>query len=424
MKKALSLVLIIAMVFGLAACSRTANIINTDTNNVVPTDPNSIAGTYRILVWCPDEACVIFTKQIADFNASNGHGIIIDAVVSGMPVDSAEGSFPTDLSEGPDLFIFSQEQLDTLIKRGIIDELGDEAAKFIIDSNDATAVSAASIGEKLYAYPLTSDLGYVMYYNKSIIPESDIDSLEKILADCKTAGRELSMMADTGRGLVSFFFATGCVSEWETDEEMVCTEVNDSFDSPAGLTAAKALYMLEKSGCYRYSDNPTSFSSGSAVVIAGLDAYREAREILGEDLGVADLPSFSVGGEAYHMSSFSGCKLLGIKHQDDEKAVNVLNQLAQFLADYDRQMERVSTLGWGPSDLKAQGTDTVKSNAAFAALMEQNSYAKVEGHIHITWWTIAKSLAARIAESDGSDAQLQEALDKYEAAVEELINED
>ncbi len=426
MKKAIAFALVLALLLSLSACvPGVNNVINTNTNNssntAVQNDVNTLAGTYRIVVWCPVDAAYLIVKQIADFNASNGHGIIIEATVENKTVEEAGASFPAELSEAPDLFVFSQADLSALVRSGAVDALSETAAKNVRDSSDANAAAAAGIGESIYAYPLTSDGGYVMYYNKSVIPESDTDSLEKLLADCAEAEQSFSMMAGTARGLVSFFFGTGCVSAFETDEDGNVTGINDTFNSAGGMAAAKALYALVSSEYFKSSDNPSSLVSQSAAVISDMGALMEAREVLGEDLGVADLPSFAAGGASFHMGSFSGCKLLGVKHQEDARAANVLGQLAQFLAEYDRQMERFKTLGWGPSNLKAQGTDAVKSNAAVAALAEQNRYAVLEGQTNAQWWEAAQKLASDIADSDGSDEALQEALDSYTDSLNSLL---
>ena len=74
MKKVLALVLALCMVIGLAACGgggNTAPANNTPANNSSNTTPASeIAGTYKVLVWCPAEAKELTTKQIEAFVAA------------------------------------------------------------------------------------------------------------------------------------------------------------------------------------------------------------------------------------------------------------------------------------------------------------------------------------------------------------------
>ena len=53
------------------------------------------------------------------------------------------------------------------------------------------------MGGSLYAYPLTADNGYFLYYNKAYFSEEDIQSLERMLelaersasGDCSDASR-------------------------------------------------------------------------------------------------------------------------------------------------------------------------------------------------------------------------------------------
>ncbi|MBR5432255.1 MAG: hypothetical protein IK119_07750, partial [Bacteroidales bacterium] len=153
----------------------------------------------------------------------------------------------------------------------------------------------------------------------------------------------------------------------------------------------------------------------------GTWAYDHIKGVLGDNMGVADLPSFEVDGKEYHMGSYNGCKLMGVKPQTDAKKGAALHLLAQFLTDYDRQMERFNELAWGPANLKAQADDKVKANPGLAALLKQNAYSQPQGQIHGSWWDIAKVIADDVKNTDGSDAQLQAALDNYNKKINDLF---
>ena len=431
MKKVLAIVLVLCMVIGLAACgggSTPAN--NTPANNTPAnnTPASEIAGTYKVLVWCPAEAKALTTKQIEDFNKSNTMGIVIEATVNEMSESEAGTQVLNDVSAGPDLYFFAQDQLARLVQGAGIAKLGEAASKKVKEENDKAAVAAASTGDQLYAYPLTSDNGYFMYYDKSVIKEEDLGSLEKLIEACKAAGKRFSMETDTSAWYIaSFFFGTGCVSEWTTDKDGIFTSVNDTFNSPQGLIAAKGLYKLQSAkDVHVSSSNVADFSANpaSAIVVSGTWAYNDVKKILGDNMGATELPSFNVDGKDYHMGSFNGCKLLGVKPQTDVKKGAALNQLAQFLTDYDHQTERFNELGWGPANIKAQQNDAVKNNAAQVAINAQNQYATVQGQIHGSWWDIAKVIGTDVGNSDGSDAGLQKALDNYKAAIDELFKID
>lgn len=71
-----------------------------------------------------------------------------------------------NIDEVADVFAFADDQLLTLAAAGVITPLKD--ADQIREENYENTVQAASINEKLYAYPMTADNGYYMYYNKNI----------------------------------------------------------------------------------------------------------------------------------------------------------------------------------------------------------------------------------------------------------------
>jgi len=222
---------------------------------------------------------------------------------------------------------------------------------------------------------------------------------------------------------VAFMFATGCVSEWTTDAEANFVSVNDTFNSEAGLIALKGMQKLLKSPAYNSSSAGADFAAAvpSAVVISGTWAANDVKAALGDNYAAADLPSFTVDGKSYHLASFSGNKLMGVKPQLDAKKGAVLQKLALFLTDEACQMERFNQFGWGPSNLNAQATDAVKADAALSALAAQSAYATPQGNIHGSWWDISKVYAVA-AKAATTDAELQAALQAYQDSINGLFS--
>ena len=70
-------------------------------------------------------------------------------------------------------------------------------------------VEAASVGSTLYAYPLTADNGYFLYYNKAYLKEQDIKTLDRILEVAETEGKLFAMDWSSAWYLYSFFGNTG-----------------------------------------------------------------------------------------------------------------------------------------------------------------------------------------------------------------------
>ncbi len=410
MKKALALLLALAMVFALAACGGSGS--GTKAGD---------GGSYDIVVWVPELAVDLTKQQIADFNASNEYGINFNATVEPVSEAVAANNMVTDVEAGGDIFFFAQDQFARLVQAGALNKLGAEAAETVKAANDAGAVKAATSGEEMFAYPLTADNGYYMYYDKSVIPEEDVDSLEKLIEDTEKAGKYFAFEAETSAWYIaSWFFATGCVSEWITDNDGKFISIKDTFNSPEGLIAAKGLKKLVDSPMHLSSSSASEFSSGAAIVVSGIWDYETAKGILGDNLGVTDLPSFNVDGKDYHLGSFNGCKLLGVKPQADAAKGAALHLLAQYLTGEKAEMERFDTLSWGPANLADQASEAVQANPGLVALALQAPYSVPQGNIEGSWWDIAKVIGDDVKAAT-DEAGLQAALDNYAAKIDAVF---
>ena len=426
MKKILALVLALVMALSMVACGSKDNTPAPSAEPAPAAEPattgGELAGTYDITVWCADAIVDLTKQQIADFNANNEDGITFNATVEAVGEGDAATQMITDVEAGGDIFCFAQDQFARLVQAGALSKLGVQASQVVSEANDAGVVAAATIGSDLYAYPLTSDNGYFMYYDKSVIPEEDLDSLEALIADCEAAGKYFSMETDTSAWYIaSFFFGTGCVSEWETDDDGKFISVKDTFNSPEGLIAVKGMKKLVDSPMYLSSSDGAGFDSGCAVVVTGTWAYDTVSGILGDNLGATDLPSFEVDGKTYHMGSFNGCKLMGVKPQTDAVKAAALHKLAQYLSGEAAQMERFNAVAWGPSNLVDQADPAVQANPGLAALLMQNQYSVPQGQIHGSWWDIAKVIGTDV-ENATDEAGLQAALDNYKNSISALFN--
>ncbi len=423
MKKALSIILALAMTLCLfAGCQPSDGTTagnNPGTNGNTPNE-QPLKGTYEIKVWVAKEIAELTKTQIDNFNKTNTDGITINATVEAVGEGDAATQMTTDVENGADIFCFAQDQTMRLIQAGALAKLGVAAADFVKKNNAAGAVAAVTSDNNQYAYPLTADNGYFMYYDKSVVKEESIDSLTKILADCKAAGKYFSMEAETSAWYIaSWFFATGCHSEWTMEGDNF-KAVDDDFNSDKGLIAVKGLKELYDSGMHNSSSQADVFSKDSAVLVSGTWVYNDVKSQLGDNMGVADLPSFTVDGKDYHMGSYAGYKLMGVKPTADTTRQAVLHKLAQYLTGKDCQLERFNANAWGPSNLDAQADEAVKSNAALSALAEQNKYSTIQGQIHGSWWDIAKVIGTNVKAAT-DEAGLKQALADYETSIKAVF---
>lgn len=415
----------LALTMSLAACGN--NDAGTDGSGANggggSSDNSSLAGTYDITVWVSesDGIAELTQTQIKRFCDANP-GIVINATVEGVSESNSASNMITDVESGADLYCFAQDQLTRLVEAGALVKLGQQTSETVKSLNTEVGVKAASVGNELYCFPLTQDNGYFMYYDKSVIKAEHLGSLEDILADCEASGKYFSMEAETSAWYVaSFFFATGCKSDWTQDTTGKFTSVDDNFNSAEGLIAMKGMEKLVKSPWYMSSSDASDFAKGSAVVVCGTWGSKAAKESLGDNYAVAELPSFTVDGQTYHMGSYSGCKLMGVKPQADAAKGAVLQQLALYLTNAECSLERYDVQGWGPANMEAREADKVKNDEALMAFDAQFPYSVAQGSIHGSWWDIAKLLATNAKEAN-TDADLQKALEDYEATIQALFS--
>ncbi len=422
MSKILSLVLAVLMIAAVfASCTLPEGPTNTTTtpNNDNPANPNAeLAGTYDITMWVSEIEGVAdqFKAQIDAFEAANP-GIIINASIEGVTEGDAGSKVVNDVATAPDIYCFAQDQLARLVQAAALAAPGKNAQETIKANNDAGSVAAASVAGTIYAYPMTSDNGYYMYYDTSIISEEEAEDLAAIVAACEGADKKFRYALENAWYTASFFFATGCKSNWTMDAEGKFNAVDDTFNSAEGIAAMKGMQILAKSSCY---DSNADIFTDAAVVITGIWNAGAAADHFGENLGATDLPSFTVDGQPYHLGSYTGNKLMGVKPQSDAKRQAVLSLLAQYLTGEECQNQRFESFEWGPSNLKAQASEAVQANASLAALAKQNAFGQPQGQIHGGWWDIAKVLGAD-AKNAADDAALQTALNNYDAAIERIL---
>lgn len=417
MRKIMTLVLAVAMIVTcFAACGG-----NSTTNNpAAGTNAADVdlTGTYKITMWVSEKEGVAdqFKQQIAAFEAANP-GIKIEASIEGVTEADAGSKIVNDVATAPDLYCFAQDQLARLVQAQALAKPGKGAAETIKTNNDAGSVAAATVAGELYAYPMTSDNGYYMYYDKSIISDEDAESLEKIIAACEANNKVFRFALENAWYTASFFFATGCKSNWTMNEKGEFSSVEDTINSAEGLIAMKGMQKLAQSKCY---DNNADVFTDAGVVITGIWAAGDAAAHFGDNLGATDLPSFEVDGKSYHLGSYTGNKLMGVKPQTDSKRAAVLSKLAQYLTGKECQTQRFESFEWGPSNKEAQASDKVQANISLAALAKQGEYGVPQGQIHGSWWDIAKVLGAE-AKAAKSDDDLKTALTEYKAAIDGLF---
>lgn len=441
-KRLMAMGLAAVMTAGMAGCgssSSTSSTASSSAGDVVSTTDSAAASTAdstaaasstssvatetvgngskgTIKVWVADAAVDFTTQEIQQFVKDNSAAA--DYTFSVEPVGEADAAtnMITDVNSGADVYGFAQDQLARLVSAGALETVADENIDTVKSDNDSGAVSAATVGDTLYAYPLTSDNGYFLYYDKSVV--TDPSDLDKILSDCAAAKKNFYMEINNGWYQTAFFFGTGCKLTYDTDKDGNFTKCDVDYASDAGVEALKEIIKVQSSSAFQNGSSAGDATNVGAIVDGTWDAAT-VKKLFGDNYACAKLPSWTgTDGKTYQMSGFSGYKLLGVKPQEDDDKLAVCDDLAKYLSSEEVQLARYQAIGWGPSNLKDQQSSDVQSDEALKALNEQMQYDIPQGNYPNDYWDLAKSLGDDIIQgkitSSTSDSDLKSTLQKFQ----------
>lgn len=388
--------------------------------------PTTQTETIEIKLWVSSSEGVAayFEQQVAAFKTAHPE-YNINVTIEPMSEGDAGGQVLKDVATAPDMYCFAQDQIASLVQGGGLAPLGSAASATVKAENDAGSVGAATVGEKIYAYPMTSDNGYFLYYDSRYISDEQAKTWEGIVEACKAAGKKVAYnLGEAWRGS-GFAFAQPvgggdalCYSTWTYSADgKNPIALDDTFNSDNGVIAMKGLNALATSGVWVDS---TDFT-GTAAVVDGVWASNNAVGAYGDYMKATKLPTFTVDGAKYQTGSFSGYKLIGCKPQTDEKKAEICNALALYLTSAEAQLQRYYEFGWGPSNLTAQANQDVKDDILLTALLEQNVYSVPQGVIPNDWWAEAVALYTGCAEVGKTEADFRDLLATYEEKVNALV---
>lgn len=410
----------------------------TSADNTESTHPSAkLDGDFEIKVWCADAAQALTEAQLDKFKTAHPEANF-DFTVEAVGEGDAAGNMVSDVEAGADLFFFAQDQLASLVAAGALSRIGGSVADVIKHDNDNSAVAAATLGDDLYAFPVTSDNGYFAYYDKSVIKDPAVlENQTDLIAAVKAAGKKIYFEGTSAWYNMAYLTAAGAHSTFTVKDKKFIA-YDDTYNSAQGLIGAKGLKeLVTESGVFVNSSsastgfagattdkdgNPVA-AGGAAVVVSGTWDLAKTQELLGDNIGCTDLWSFKVDGTDYHLRSFSGNKLIGVKPQEDAKKAAALNALALYLSGKECQTERFEQLKWGGSNRELQATDAYKSNIGLAALAEQSKYATPQGQYPNGWWNMAGAISSSIETlgAGATDEQLQGVLSTYASGLDSLI---
>ena len=353
MKKIIALLLAVMMIVGMfAGCGKKAEAIT-------------------LKVWAPQEDhgddAKWLNQMLKKFEAAHPeYKITWELGVCGE--GDAKTLVATDASAAGDVYMFANDQIGELLNAGALAKLGGEYAEYVKNNYSATYINSVTFNGDIYGFPMTCNTWF-MYYNKSLVSEEDVKSLEALLEKGTVA---FPMTTAWYNG--ALFLGNGGTLFGESGADAAA---GIQFGGEAGYAAA--LKMVELMAHPNFVDDAdskgnTGLKDGSVVAyFNGSWEYTNqdktgVYDVLGENLGAAALPTVTIDGKAVNLKSLAGSKAVGVNpHCKNPKAAM---ELAAFLASAEAQLARFEIRGITPAVSSLASNEKVLASAVAKAEME------------------------------------------------------
>lgn len=371
---------------------------------------DTVHGTVSLTVWGAEEDRELLSEITEGFKSEYSSLANFNITIAAQSESGCKDVLLADPLGGADVFTFADDQLGSLAAAGVLMPI--ENAERVRAENLSSAVTAASVNGIMYAYPITSDNGYFLYYNKAYLSDDDVQRLDTILNVADQRGKNFTMDWSSAWYVYSFFGGTGMTvglnedgvtnyCTWNSTEGEI--KGTDVLDAMTRISGHRSFLSIGDSGFIEGAEN------GS--VIAGISgAWNSERlsEIWGGDLGAAKLPTYSCGGKQVQMASFSGSKLVGVNAYSKEH--EWAEKLAEWISNEKNQALRFEMRGQIPSNTNAAKADSVKNSPVAAAVMEQAEYSQLQ-RVGERFWTPPAEVALCIYADNPPGADFQRMLD-------------
>mgnify|MGYP000387098397 CR=1 FL=1 len=312
----------------------------------------------------------------------------------------AKDTVLTDPTAAADVYAFADDQLNELVQAGALQEVQLNADD-IKSRNTAASVDAATLNGKLYAYPLTADNGYFMFYDKSFFTEDDVKSLDTMMEKAAAAGKKVSMDVANGWYLYSFYAGAGLnLSLADDGVNTVC-----NWNEAPGADVTQAVIDICKNpGFLALKDEEFTGKLKDGTLVAGVNGTwraNDAAEVWGDNYAACKLPTYTLNGEQVQMASFSGFKLIGVNPHSANVGAAML--LADYVTNEENETLRFQQRAQGPSNTNALAA---ASSPALTAVVAQSEYANLQ-RVGGNYWASAETLGQICVNGnpDGKDPQ-------------------
>ncbi len=391
-------------------------------------DPNAV----KLTVWV-SEADRAFATQVAnDFKAANPekkYTIVID--IQGE--NDAATRVLNDVENAADVYSCLNDQLSKLLNGDALAQIAGERLERIKAVNSKSAIDSvtATLGSKtgVYGMPYT-DNTFFLYYNKSVLTETDVQSIDGILSKCDGNKKFAFPMTD-GWYTSSFYFGKNLGYEITYNDNLAETSIACDFDNATGEQVTQAMWQLVQDSRVKADADDSKitagFHDGSIIAaVSGIWNRTTIESYLGDGFAAAKLPTYTfakgtASEEQVQLVPFAGYKLMGVNNYSKHKTDAM--DFAEFYTNRENQIKHFEMRGFVPTDESARQDERVQSDVCAKAITAQLAHAKTQKDVPSTLWVPLQGLGSAMitgAQSGNFDlkAQLKACVDAIETTTQ------
>lgn len=374
------------------------------------------SGAVELTMWSEAANFDLLNTMIENFKAEHSGEVDLKVNLVENADANVRGDVLNDVHNAPDLFVMVDDQLTDLVGGGALEPVPNQEE--VKQANLEDAVSAASVRDTLYAYPMTADNGYFLYYDKRYLNETDVQTLDGILAVAAANQKKFTMDWTSGWYMYAFFGCTGL--EFGINEDGITNYCNWNATEGdiKGTDIAQALLAIGANPGFK-SCLDTEFLEGvkDGSVIAGVSGVWNAVEVQqawGGDYGAVKLPTYTCGGKQVQMSSFKGYKMIGVNYYSKHKGWAL--KLADYLTNEENQKLRLEVRNQGPSNVNVASSELVENIPAIQAVIAQAEYGKLQ-RVGNSYWNPFMDFGEMMATGNLKGMELQDVMDMLASGI-------
>lgn len=322
------------------------------------------AVTTTLTVWGPSEdqaeesgawlqtMCDQFNEAHPNWDITFEYGVCAEG--------DAKTTVTQDVEGAADVYMFANDNLTDLIAANGIAKLGGQTAEAVQSTNSQEIVDSVSVDDSIYGVPFTTNTWF-MFYDKSVFSEDDVKNLDTMLEKGK-----VSFPLTNSWYIASFYVANGCTlfGEDGTDEA-----AGIDFSGEKGTQVTDYLVDLVANPNFTNDADGAGLSglrdgSINAIFSGSWDAAA-VKEALGDNYGVAQLPTITINGEEKQMKSFAGSKAIGVNPNCEYPQVAVA--LASYLGSAEAQQSHYDMRNVIPCNTELLADEAISADVLVTA---------------------------------------------------------